>query len=92
MVNILKSIKKIPSLFFFKQGGADPTMKGVTGRIPLHEACIGGHSDVVALLLDHMTTLEIADKNKHTAAHHSAYNGEGKCIKLLAAKGKWLEN
>jgi ankyrin repeat protein len=62
-------------------------MKNFTGRVPLHEACIGGHADVVALLLDHISDLEITDKNKHTAMHHAAYNGEAKCLKLMAAKG-----
>ena len=70
------------------QEGADPTLKNASGRIPLHEACIGGHSDVVCILLDHMTSVDIADRNKQTAAHHAAYNGEGKCLKMLAAKGQ----
>ena len=70
------------------QEGADPTLKSASGRIPLHEACIGGHTDVVCILLDHMSNMEIADRNKQTAAHHAAYNGEGKCLKMLAAKGE----
>ena len=63
-------------------------MKSASGRIPLHEACIGGHTDVVGLLLDHMSSVDIADRNKQTAVHHAAYNGEGKCLRLLAIKGE----
>lgn len=72
---------------FTLQSGADPTQKSMTGRIPLHDACIGGHDECVALLLDYMTAVDLTDRNQQTAVHHAAFNGEVKCLNLLAQKG-----
>lgn len=58
-----------------------------TGRVPLHDVCIGGNSECMSLLLDYMSDVDVADHNKQTALHHAAYNGEIKCLRLLTQKG-----
>ncbi|GFS01598.1 ankyrin-3 [Elysia marginata] len=63
--------------------GADPMLKSATHRTPLHDACIGGHLDCVALLLDVMENVEAPDKNGQTAAHLAAFNGEAGALSLL---------
>ncbi|RUS74753.1 hypothetical protein EGW08_017482 [Elysia chlorotica] len=67
--------------------GADPMLKSATQRTPLHDACIGGHLDCVALLLDVMENVEVPDKNGQTAAHLAAFNGEAGALSLLLERG-----
>ena len=63
-------------------------LKSATHRTPLHDACIGGHVDCVALLLDVMENVELSDKNGQTAAHLAAFNGEAGALKLLLEHGE----
>ena len=56
-------------------------------RTPLHEACTGGHTNVVKQLLEHITDVDVVDSNGQTAAHLAAYHGEGDCLRALISKG-----
>ena len=69
------------------QAGADPMKFSSVHRTPLHEACTGGHTQVVEKLLQHMTDIDIADSNGQTAAHLAAYHGESQCLKVLLSSG-----
>ena len=60
------------------------------GRTPLHEACQGGHLQVMQLLMDYSRELDVQDRDGQTAAHLAAYNGEVKCLQSLADRGKLL--
>ena len=60
------------------------------GRTPLHEACQGGHIQVMQLLMDYSRELDVPDRDGQTAAHLAAYNGEVKCLQSLADRGKLL--
>ncbi|XP_050408322.1 ankyrin-3 [Patella vulgata] len=67
--------------------GISPYSKGSKGRLPLHNACVGGHDECVKILLDHMTDIEGTDCDGMTATHLAGLHGEMKCLKLLVAKG-----
>ena len=61
-------------------------------RVPLHEACIGGHLETVQLLIDVMSDINIQDKDGQTAAHLAAFNGEVECMKVLIQYGEYIQN
>lgn len=57
------------------------------GRTTLHEVCVGGHHECLKLLLKHVENVNVKDRDGQTPAHLAAFNGEVKCLKLLAEKG-----
>ena len=63
-------------------------MRSGSQRVPLHEACIGGHLECIQLLADVMPDINIADKDGQTAAHLAAFNGEDECLKVLIENGE----
>lgn len=69
------------------QTGADPIQFGSSGKTPLHEACQGGHSDVLELLLGYTREVDTQDSDGQSPAHVAAYNGELHCLQLLNDKG-----
>jgi len=71
-----------------QQSGADPLSRTSNGRTTLHEVCVGGHAACLALLLKHTDNVNVKDKDGQTPAHLAAFNGELKCLKLLAENGK----
>lgn len=66
------------------KAGFNPLTASHTGRIPIHEACQGGHSDVVQELLRY-GGVEIADCRGQSPLHVAAYHGEFECVKILCA-------
>ena len=69
------------------QAHADPNEVNNFGRTALHEACQGGHDDVVELLLNASANYDLADSEGQTAAHMAAFQGEIKCLQSLTDKG-----
>jgi len=65
-------------------------LKSGSQRVPLHEACIGGHLDCVELLVDVMSDINISDKDGQTAAHLAAFNGEEESLKVLIENGELI--
>lgn len=61
--------------------------KGARNRVAIHDACIGGHIECVSQLIQMMSDIDIPDSNGQTAAHHAAFNGEIKVLKLLQENG-----
>lgn len=57
------------------------------GRTTLHEVCVGGHPECLELLLTYTDQVNVKDKDGQTPAHLAAFNGELRCLKLLAEKG-----
>ena len=74
------------------QAHADPNEVNNFGCTALHEACQGGHDDVVELLLNASANYDLADNEGQTAAHMAAFQGELKCLQSLADKGIECEN
>ncbi|KAH9523572.1 hypothetical protein Btru_040367, partial [Bulinus truncatus] len=74
------------------KSGANPTLISGMGRIPLHDACIGGHSESLQLLVDAMSAddLNIQDTSGQTAAHLAAFNGEAEILNILILRGAGL--
>ncbi|XP_063685855.1 poly [ADP-ribose] polymerase tankyrase-2-like isoform X3 [Bolinopsis microptera] len=66
------------------KAGFNPLTASHTGRIPLHEACQGGHTSVVEELLKY-GGVEIADCRGQSPLHVAAYHGESQCVQLLCA-------
>ena len=71
------------------QVGADPDIRVRGGRTLLHEACIGGHTEALKLLLIHVTDMDATDDLGQTACHAAAYHGELGCLKTLEEAGKY---
>jgi len=64
--------------------GYNPLAASHTGRIPLHDACQGGHVGVLQELLTY-GGLELTDKRGQTPLHVAAYHGEAQCAQLLCS-------
>ena len=73
--------------FGFLQAGSEPIQFNLSGKTPLHEACQGGHWEVLELLLDYTQELDVQDRDGQSAAHIAASNGEVKCLQILSDKG-----
>ena len=58
-----------------------------SGKTGLHEACQGGHVEVVELILDYIGDVDVADKAGQTAVHVAALNGEVLCLQALCDRG-----
>ena len=70
------------------KAGFDPDEVNGLGRICVHEACLGGHSAVLQLLLSQASkNLNQTDKDGQTAAHLVAANGAVDCLQALYDKG-----
>ena len=78
--------------FLFNKAGSNPNQVNHAGRTPLHEACLGGHSKVILILLDFTREVNIPDRDGQTPAHIAAANGEVQCLEILADKGNIFIN
>ena len=68
--------------------GADPnTMDPQSGSILLATAALMGHTEVVALLLEHGADVNAKSRDGSTALHTSAFLGRVETVKLLLEKG-----
>lgn len=86
----IKAALKSSLLFLniLMQAGVDPDIKVQGGRTMLHEACVGGHNEVLKLLLIHVTDMDATNSLGQTACHTAAYHGELGCMKVLEEAGK----
>jgi ankyrin repeat protein len=57
------------------------------GRGYLHQACLGGHKDVVVLLLDQGADLASRDDTDGTPLHVACYHGFYDCARALLERG-----
>ena len=72
------------------QAGADPNQVSHVGRTPLHEACQGGHVDVLCLILDYTRSIiNAGDQEGQSPAHMAAFHGEVDCLEVLTDRGGW---
>ena len=69
------------------QAGADANLRSENGRIPLHEACQGGHTKIVGILLDYTGHVDLQDREGRSPAHIAAFNGEVECLEILVSRG-----
>lgn len=59
------------------KAGADPNrVAGSTGSTPLHDAVVGGHHDIVKLLLDHHANQTVCDESGMTPLHVCCVNND----------------
>ena len=75
-------------LFSIFQAGADPNLRSTSGRSLLQEACIGGHPNVVRLLVEFVDDVDAVDKEGQSACHAAGFHGEVECLEVLKDKGK----
>jgi ankyrin repeat protein len=69
-------------------GGADPNTKDPqSGSTLLATAALMGHTEVVALLLEHGADVNVRSKDGGTALHAAAFLGRAETVKLLLDKG-----
>ena len=69
-------------------GGADPnTMDPQSGSTLLATAALMGHTEVVALLLEHGADVNVRSRDGATALHTAAFLGRVETVKLLLQKG-----
>jgi ankyrin repeat protein len=54
---------------------------------PLHNACFGGHADIVALLIEKGAEVSAVDSDKETPLHKAAWAGSEQIMALLLDKG-----
>ena len=67
--------------------GAVVAEPDAAGEPPLLIASLAGHADVVALLLERGSDIEIRNKGGLTALHAAAYGGNLEVVELLVSKG-----
>jgi ankyrin repeat protein len=68
--------------------GADPNTKDPqSGSTLLATAALMGHTEVVALLLEHGADVNVRSKDGGTALHAAAFLGRAETVKLLLDKG-----
>ncbi|KAJ1476984.1 ankyrin repeat-containing domain protein, partial [Baffinella frigidus] len=60
---------------------------GVAGRTPLFAAALGGHTDILLLLLEHGADVSVADDDGWTSLHIAAFLGREKVVRLLLEYG-----
>lgn len=69
-------------------GGADPnTMDPQSGSTVLATAALMGHTEIVALLLEHGAGINARSRDGGTALHVAAFLGRAETVKLLLDKG-----
>jgi ankyrin repeat protein len=73
--------------------GHDALVHSGAGRTPLHDACLGGHSEVLQLIVDAIPNHDcnVFDKEHQSPVHLAAYHGELKCMEVLAKAGADLK-
>ena len=57
----------------------------------LHKAAVGGHDDIVRLLLKKGASIEAINKNSYTPLHLAALNGHTSTVELLLTRGASIE-
>jgi ankyrin repeat protein len=57
------------------------------GDTPMHAAAGKGHTEIVALLLEHGADANVRDQNGQAPLHDAASNGHFQVVRLLLAKG-----
>ena len=69
-------------------GGADPnTMDPQSGSTLLATAALMGHTEIVAILLEHGADVNVKSRDGATALHTSAFLGRVETVKLLLENG-----
>lgn len=67
--------------------GADVNQKDSVGQTPLHRAAIGGHDNVLSLLLEHHAAIEARCKRQRTPLHWASLVGCDQTSQILLDKG-----
>ena len=68
-----------------------PKASGVSGHTPLADAAVGGHAEVLRLLLDRGADVNARDGEDYTAAGFAVAAGRRVAMELLIARGAGLE-
>ena len=68
--------------------GADPNLTDALARTALHYAAALGQPDIVSLLLQSKSKLNIADQNGFTPLMRAAQNGKLETVRLLLEFGR----
>ncbi|KAM2954083.1 hypothetical protein FF1_032407 [Malus domestica] len=87
-------LKIILRMWLLLERGANLEAKDEDGAIPLHDACAGGYTEVVQLLINSANDaerekkmLETVDAEGNTPLHHAARGEHADIIRLLLASG-----
>ncbi|KAM1467142.1 hypothetical protein ACFX2I_032282 [Malus domestica] len=87
-------LKIILRMWLLLERGAKLEAKDEDGAIPLHDACAGGYTEVVQLLINSANDaehekkmLETVDAEGNTPLHHAARGEHADIIRLLLASG-----
>ena len=83
IVELISEGTKVQS--YFKYG------TGVFGYTPIHEACVGGHSDIVKLLLKEGADPDIRCSNRYTPLHLATVQKHDACVEILIKNGAKIE-
>jgi len=68
----------------------DPTLiesRDGDGMTPLHQAVLGGQTEVAETLLNRGADISAMDAQARTALHHAANAGDAEAVSLLLARG-----
>ena len=87
VVNFCADLVNVKCVHVSLQAGANPLGQNHLGRTPIHDACQGGHLEVLQVLLQFTTDFDIPDKQMQTPAHVAAFNGEVECLQTLYDRG-----
>lgn len=68
--------------------GAEVNLKSINGWVPLIDASVRGHTDIVRVLLDHGAGVNLqADVSGQSALHHSCWYGHTETVQVLLERG-----
>lgn len=61
------------------------------GNTPMHFAAVGGHADVVKILIEHGANVEVKSRDGFTPMHSVAQGDHSKVLELLIEKGAHVD-
>lgn len=74
-------------LFIYNHDVQSPKAFDESGSTALHKASANGHLEVLKLLIQHGSDVELADMSGCTPLHLAARNGHLTCVKFLISQG-----
>jgi ankyrin repeat protein len=71
---------------FLSSGSVSPDCRGVDGDTPLHLACLYGHEELAAFLLERNVDVDAVDEDNSVPLHNASAGGYVSIVQMLLGK------